>query len=99
MHNKLSPIVFVNSTENQDVYMEILQESFVPFIEALNADGHKDLEFQQDNARPHTAKRTKELLENIAEKYELKIMDWLANSPDLNPIEHLWAHIKLKLYQ
>jgi hypothetical protein len=25
------------------------------------------------------------------------IEDWPANSPDLNPIEHLWRHVKLKL--
>ena len=95
--NKLGPIVFISGSINQDVYMELLRTEFDPFLNALAADGQTNLEFQQDNARPHSAKRTLEFLEALARKHGLTIMDWPANSPDLSPIENLWAHIKHEL--
>ena len=44
--------------------------------------------FMQDGARPHTAKATTKFLND---KNVAFIEDWPARSPDLNPIETLWA--------
>ncbi|GFU40320.1 transposable element Tcb2 transposase [Trichonephila clavipes] len=42
--------------------------------------------FMDDNARPYRTLAVEELLESE----DIARMDWLAYSPDLNPIEHVW---------
>ena len=52
--------------------------------------------YQQDNAPIHTANKTKKYFEEIG----LRLLDdWPPYSPDLNPIEHIWALLKQKLYE
>lgn len=49
--------------------------------------------FQQDNARIHTAKITMDYIK----KSNIPVMIWPVNSPDLNPIETVWAYLKKQL--
>jgi transposase len=49
--------------------------------------------FQQDNARPHKAKVCLKWFED----HGIKLVEWPANSPDLSPIENIWAELKRRL--
>ena len=49
----------------------------------------------QDNAPVHTARVTREALQ----EHGIPVMDWPANSPDLNIIEHAWDMIGRALEQ
>ncbi|KAI2648544.1 Transposable element Tc1 transposase [Labeo rohita] len=52
-----------------------------------------DFIFQQDLAPVHTAKSTKSWLND----HGVGVLDWPANSRDLNPIENLWGIVKRKM--
>ncbi|GFT66856.1 transposable element Tcb2 transposase [Trichonephila clavipes] len=47
--------------------------------------------FQQDNARPHTARVAQEFLPDF------QTLPWLARSPDLSPVEHVWDRLKWQM--
>ncbi len=73
------------------VYQYILEHFMFPSADQICKDA--DFIFQQDLAPAHTAKSTKSWLND----YGVGVLDWPANSPDLNPKENLWGIIKRKM--
>ncbi len=75
----VGPLCFLKSTVNAAIYQEILEHFMLPSADKLYGDA--DFIFQQDLAPAHTAKGTKSWFND----HGVTVLDWPANSPDLNP--------------
>ncbi len=87
----VGPLCFLKSTVNAAIYQEVLENFMLPSANKLYGDA--DFIFQQDLAPAHTAKATKSWFND----HGVSVLDWPANSPDLNPIENLWDIVKRKM--
>jgi len=79
----VGPFCFLKTNVTAPVYQEILEDFVLPSADWLFKDA--DFIFQQDLAPVHTAKSTKSWLND----HGVGVLDWPANSPDLNPIENI----------
>lgn len=81
-------LVFINGLMDHIYYINLLKENL-----RAGADLGQHFQFYQDNDPKHTAINTRLwLLYNCP-----KVIKTPAQSPDLNPIEHLWGHLEKKL--
>ncbi len=76
----------VNAINYRD---DILQPVAIPYLKSLGPNAT----LQDNNAHPHRARIIGEFLHDAG----VQRMEWPANSPDLNPMEHMWDQLGRKV--
>ena len=85
-----SRLVVLDGNLNQRSYRVILEHTMLPFARGAFQD---NFVFQQDNAPAHRAHSVADYLQTEG----VEVLPWPPYSPDMNPIENLWAEVTRRI--
>ncbi|UYV76639.1 hypothetical protein LAZ67_14001548, partial [Cordylochernes scorpioides] len=87
-YDSRSPLLRIEGTMTAQPYVDdVLRPETLPYLQ-----GVPNALYQQDNARPHTARISQQALQDV------QMLPWPPYSPDLSPIEHVWDIIGRRLH-
>jgi transposase len=84
-------LAILEGRQASEDYIYTVSEYMLPFAHLKYGT---DFVYQQDNAPIHSSKMTQEFFSRM----DVEVLDWPARSPDLNPIENLWATMARRVY-
>ncbi|UYV80637.1 hypothetical protein LAZ67_19001173 [Cordylochernes scorpioides] len=87
-YDSRSPLLRIQGTMTAQRYVDdVMRPVTLPYLQ-----GVPNALYQQDNARPHTARISQQALQDV------QMLPWPPYSPDLSPIEHVWDIIGRRLH-
>ncbi|UYV73133.1 hypothetical protein LAZ67_10001914 [Cordylochernes scorpioides] len=87
-YDSRSPLLRIQGTMTAQRYVDdVLRPVTLPYLQ-----GVPNALYQQDNARPHTARISQQALQDV------QMLLWPPYSPDLSPFEHVWDIIGRRLH-